>query len=228
MSLIVAGLVARSRDVHSQSLGQLALDVIRWAAVITVGRAATQATVNRVRWGAPIGSPMIIWLTYLAPALILAFFIFRRDRAAGITGLAWFVLAALDSPRLPLGIWIELLVLPLVGFSLMTIAPRRQPEAGRGLVLIPLVAWALIGLTELGLRSSGGDLLPVLAATVFVTIKPALALGTALAWASLAASYLMFGDRGALPATELLSCVLITLALTAVFRRRALTQPGRR
>lgn len=226
MSLIVAGLVARSRDVHSQPLDQLAFDVIRWAAVITVGRVMSGVVMAQVRWGGSIGwAPKTIWVAYLAPALILAMFISRRDRAAGVTGLAWCLVEALDSPQLPVRGWIELLVLPLVGFGLMTIAPRRHHDAGRTLVLIPVLAWAFFKWTELGLHSGVGYLLPVLAAAVFVTIKPALALGTALAWSFLAAWYLTIpGGNGALMSAELLSCAPIALILAGL-SRRALARP---
>ncbi len=199
--------------------------MVRWAAVISVAHGVTSTVMAEVRWGGSIGwAPKTIWVAYLAPALILAMFMSRRDRAAGVTGLAWCLVEVFKDPLLPLGGWIELLARPCIGFALMTIAPRRHPDPGRGVVLIPILAGAFLAWTELGQQSGVGYLLPVLAAALFVTIKPALALGTALAWSFLAAWYLTIPGGLSLQSAELLSCAPIALALAGV-SRHALTRP---
>ena len=229
VSLIVAGLLARSRDVLSQPLGRLASDMVRWAAVMTIGRVFAGVVVEQVRWGESIGwAPTTIWIRFLGPALVLVLFISRRDRATGIVGLLWCLSDVLIYPRLQLAtrIWIEGLALPIVGFALMTVAPRRGPDPGRALILVPLLAWAFFIWTELGSVSGVGYLLPVVAAGLFVTVKPALALATALSWSLLAAWYLTFviaSEHATVLSIELLGGAAIILALTAL-SRRALTR----
>ena len=226
VSLIIAGLVARSRDVLSQPLGQLASDMVRSAAVIGIGRVLADVIVQPVLSGGPI-APMTIWIGLLGPALVLALFISRRDRATGIVGLLWCLAGAFTShPQLPPANWIYGPALPIVGCALMTIAPRRGPDPGRALVLVPLLAWAFFLWTYLGLVSGWGYVLPVVAAGLFVTVKPALALGTALSWSLLAAWYLRFpigAERATVLELGLFGGAAIVLAVTA-FSRRALTR----
>lgn len=229
VSLIVAGLLARSRDVLSQPPGQLASDMVRWAAVIVIGRGLAD-DVAAVVGGLPIHwarAPTTIWIAYLGPALVLALFIARRDRATGIVGLLW---SLVTYSHLPAASWIYGPALPIVGCGLMTIAPRRAPDPGRSLILVPLLAWAVFrwtldasdysGVGYLLWHSGVGYLLPVVAAALFVTVKPALALATALSWSLLGASYLTsHAPRGAPHSIELLGSAAIVLALTGLSRR---------
>jgi len=227
VSLIVAGLLARSRDVLSQPLGQLASDTVRWAAVITIGRELAARAVVPLGGGSISSQPATIWIAYLGPALVLALFISRRDRATGIVGLAWCLIAATTDPRIPMSHWIDTLALPIIGSALMTIAPRRSPDPGRALVLVPLLAWAFYIWTELGWHYDARYpllLLPVLVAAVFVTVKPALVLATALTWTLLAVGIITISEPHAtVLSIELLSCVPLALALTGL-SRRALTR----
>jgi len=237
VSLIVAGLLARSRDVLSQPLGRLASDMVRWAAVMTIGRVFAGVVVEQVRWGESIGwAPATIWIRFLGPALVLALFISRRDRATGIVGLLWCLVYALHThPPLQPATLIYVLALPIVGCALLTIAPRRGLDPGRALVLVPLIPWAFFLWAFLDWHSVGlflwqsgvGYLLPVAAAGLFVTVKPALALATALSSSLLAASYLtssiLAAERVTVLSIELLGGAAIVLALTAL-SRRALTR----
>jgi hypothetical protein len=197
-----------------------------------------------VRHGDTVGwAPTTVWIAYLGPALVLALFISRRDRATGIVGLLWCLVNALTThppfppltthPPLPPANSIYVLALPIVGCALMTIAPRRGPDPGRALVLVPLLAWAFFIWTELGSgfgyfgwHSGVGYLLPVVAAGLFVTVKPALALGTALSWSVLAAWYVILpipAWSAPVLSLELFGGPAIVLALTAL-SRRALTR----
>jgi hypothetical protein len=63
-------------------------------------------------------------------------FIFCQDRAAGVTGLTACLDSVIRRPQLPLTGWISMMVLPILGFGLMTIRPRRPLEPERVLVLI--------------------------------------------------------------------------------------------
>jgi hypothetical protein len=151
VSLIIAALVARSRDALSQPLDQIASDAVRWGAVITVASSMTTVVVEYVHWGGGIGwATVTSWQQCLAPTLILAMFMFRQDRAPGVTSLTWCVDVVMRQPQLPLSAWISLMVLPILGFGLMAVRPRRQPATGRVLVLIPILVWACFRWTELG------------------------------------------------------------------------------
>lgn len=190
VSLVLSGLVARSRDAFGQPLWQLALDVVRWASIVIVARSLI-GELAWLRWESfQWGSFTTVFLYYAGPALILAAFTAGRDRAAGIIGLVWIIRDILAHSQPPASLWIELWLLPIAGFALMTIVPRRQRVRERVLWLIPGLVWALFGYTELGQQSGIGYITPVLATLVFVPIQPALALGTAVAWSLMAAWYL--------------------------------------
>ena len=205
--------------------------MVRWAAVIVIGRELA-GNVATVVAGLPIHwalTPTTIWIAYLGPALVLALFIARRDQATGIVGLLWCLVAV--HSHLPAASWIYGPALPIIGCGLMTIAPRRAPDPGRSLILVPLLAWAVFIWTRVATDDSGvgyllwhsgvGYLLPVVAAALFVTVKPALALATALSWSLLGASYLTSHlPRSAPPLSiELLGSAAILLALTSLSRR---------
>jgi hypothetical protein len=221
VSLIIGGLAARSRNALSQPLDQIASDTVRWGAVITVASSMTTIVVEYVHWGGGIGWATITsWSECLAPTLILAMFIFGQDRATGVTGLSWCVVEAWQHPQLPLSDWISLMVLPIVGFGLMTIAPRRPREPLRGLLLIPVLAWAFFRWTELGQQSGAGYLLPVITAAMFLPIKPTLTLGTAVSWSLLAAFYITIPETHyVILSIAMLSCTPIAIALIALTRR---------
>ncbi len=225
VSLIIAALVARSRDALSQPFGQIVSDTVRWGAVITVASSMAAVVVDYVHWGGGIGwATVTSWQQCLAPTLILAMFIVGQDRAAGVTGLTWCLDLVIRQPQFPLSAWISWMVLPILGFGLMTVRPRRQSDPARGLLLIPILAWACFRWTELGAHSGAGYLVPVLAAAIFLPTKPSLTLGTALAWSLLAASYITIPyTHFMVLSIAMISCTPIAVAL-AVLTRRALTK----
>ncbi len=221
VSLILAALVARSRNALAHPLDQIASETVRWGAVITVASSMTTIVVEYVHWGGGIGWETITsWQQCLAPTLVLAMFIARQDRVAGVTGLTWCVDVLIRQPQLPVSGWISWLALPNLGFGVMTVRPRRQLDAGRVVVLIPIVAWAFFRWTELGQQSGVGYLVPVIAAAMFVSVKPTLTLGTALAWTFLAASYITIPDTHFIVLSiAMLGCTPIALALVVLTRR---------
>jgi hypothetical protein len=97
-----------------------------------------------LRWGGTFGGSLsTVWLLYAGPALILAVFTAGRDRATGIIGLIWLYADIRSHPRPPISIWIEFWLLPLAGFVLMAIRPRRKAGLERALWLIPALVWAI-------------------------------------------------------------------------------------
>lgn len=227
VSLIIAAVLVRSREAVSQTPGRTISDTLRCGAVITVASSMTTVVVEYVHWGGGIGwATLTSWQQCLAPTLILAMFIFGQDRAAGITGLTWCLDVSIRQPQLALSGWIGLMVLPILGFGLMTVTrPRRQPQHGRALVLIPILSWACFRWTELGQHSGVGYLVPVLATVILLPIKPSLTLGTALACSFLAAFYITIpGAHFMIVSLAMISCTPIAVVLTAL-TRRALTRP---
>lgn len=221
VSLVIAGLVASSRKALSQPTVQIASDTVKWGAVITVASAMATDVVEYVHWGGGIDWATITsWQQCLAPTLILVMFIVGQDRLAGVTGLTWCVDVLIRQPQLPSSAWISLMVLPILGFGLMTIAPRRPREPLRGLVLIPILAWAVFRWTELGQHSGAGYLVPVIVAAALVSIKPSLTLGTALASSLLAAYYITIPETHFLVLSIVMfSCTPIAVGIVALTRR---------
>lgn len=220
VSLIVGGLAARSREAFRQPLWQLALDVVRWATIMIVARRLI-GEFAWLRWESfQWGSFTTVFLYYAGPALILTAFTAGRDRAAGVIGLVWITRDIVRAGEPGASVWIELWLLPIVGFALMTIAPQRKPGPARALWIIPGTIWAIFGYTELGQQSGIGYITPALASLVLVPIQPALVVGTAVAWSLMAAWYL------AIPAAEttrlgieLLSCTPLALILATLSAR---------
>jgi hypothetical protein len=221
-SVMLAGIVARSREASAQPLGPLLSDVIRWAAVISIAADVTAVVVTGVRWGD--GSVPVAYDTIL-PIMVLVTFLARADRAAGLTGLIYCLVFARHHPLAPLSVRLEEAV-QVPAFGLMMIRPRRD-DGPRGLILLPLLAWALFWWTELGQHSGAGYLVPVFVALIFTGVTPALAIGTALSWAVLAPYYLSIQGMTLL-SVGLLSAVPLALVLAGL--SRALTrldhQPG--
>jgi len=227
-SLVVAGLLSRSRDALSSPVNQVVSDLVRWGAVIAIGRVMVGAIVTEASWGGALGGPETIWAAYIAPALILIAFISHHDKAAGITGLSWCVTEFVVYPQLSLNGWIATLLLPLIGCGVMIFVPRHEPDRGRIAIAIPLLAFAYFVLNEVALVSnppSGvGFMLPVLVAPLFVPFKPACALGTTLAWLFLAASFLAVpGDHFTLVRAQMFGFAAMVFGL-AVFARLALAR----
>jgi hypothetical protein len=215
ISVILGGLVARSREASVQPRGQLLYDVMRWAAVMSIAGNVTMDVVTGVRWGD--GSVPVAYDTIL-PAVVLAMFLARFDRAAGIAGLVYCIDFAGHHPLAPSGVRIEEVV-QVAGLGLMTVHPGRD-DTLRSLALLPLLAWAFFWWTELGQHSGLGYLLPVFVGLIFAGIKPALAVGTALSCAILAPFYLSI-PGATLHSVGLLSAVPVALALVGLSRTLA-------
>jgi hypothetical protein len=204
-SMVVGALAARARWTSARPLGQLLSDAIRWAAVIIIAANLTRDVVTELHW-----AHKLVALNYdsILPAAVLAMFLAGVDRAGGVAGLVFVAIFAVHHPLAPLNVRLEELV-QILGFGLMAIRPRRE-DALRGLTLLPLLAWAFFWRTEYGQHSGIGYLLPVLVALIFTAISPEVAIGTALAWATLAPYYL------AMPGMTLLSVGLLSALPLAV------------
>jgi hypothetical protein len=214
-SVILGGLMARSREASAQPVDQLLSDAIRWAAIMSLAGGLTMDIVTGVRWGD--GSVPVAYDTIL-PAVVLVMFLARVDRAAGITGLIYCIDFAGHHPLAPVGLRIQEVV-QVAGLGLMTVHPRRH-DALRSLALLPLLASMFFWWTELGRLSGLGYLLPVFVALIFAGIKPALAVGTALSCAILAPYYLAIPGT-TLHSVGLLTAVPIALALVGLSRSLA-------
>lgn len=226
-SLLLAALSSRSRTGAHQPLGDLIRGALGWAAVLTIGYVLMVSVVDQV-WseGLSAWGPVGIWTQFLAPMLVLAAFITHRDRVAGMFGLLWWIAEVSLTPSQGLTGWVAFLVLPVVGFAVLTIAPDRRPDSGRGLIVVPLFALAVFRWTVLGTDVELSYLLPLLVAVAFITVKPPLALGTAFVFSSFAVGfYPLTGTSFLLLTGELTACTPITIGLIAVGRRNLRTRP---
>ncbi len=214
-SLIVAGLLARSRHAWTGPMRRIASDTLRWCALISVTLGPAGMIAGRMHWGAGVGAIPLNADT-ICPAVILALFVGGRDRAAGLTGVGFLFYLSIAYPLAPTYDGIHDLVI-LVGFVLMTHAPRRRRDGLRALVLIPLLAQAFVSWNDLASGSQIGSIVPALTAATLVTITPSLTLGTALASSVMAFPYLT--DGAAVPTgLELLSCAPVAFVFAALSR----------
>jgi hypothetical protein len=227
VSLVVAGVVGRSRRDASRPLGWVAADAVKWASVVSV-----------VWWvfGALDRGPFVVWPSsasslwtdVIGPALVLACFTAGRERIAGLVGVIWLGfrldqfpwLGHFAFPHFPSLQWGLLqMVVPLVGFGVMLLAPRRglSRERTLWLLLLPVFAlyeWLSVSHTGVGRVELG------VAFLILLPIQPAFGAGMAIFAASLAAQPLLWPNVGlSLFSATLLACVPLALLRIGLQRR---------
>ncbi len=195
VSLALAGVRERARVTSRIATGRLIADALRGATLIWI--AVSLAGVPVLVFVGNAGLGRWTWLMLLWPILAVA--LVGYDRAAGAGGVAWIV-----GTLTPLGVGspaVFLLggeLLPLAGFVVMLIVPRRRrrdvrqlgwlvPVAASSLVLQPASLgygslWATLGYGSLGI--AGLALMSVAGLMVFAT-DPRLAVACALVWTSI-------------------------------------------
>jgi hypothetical protein len=219
VSLVVAGVVGRSRRDASRPLSSAAADAVKWASIVSVVwwmfEMLDQG--DYIVWPSSASS---LWTDIFGPALVLACFTVGRERIAGLLGVVWLG-SRLDQllSQFPwLGhfsfLWIPpeewgllQIVVPLVGFAVMLLAPRRGISTERTLWLLLLPVFALHE-RLLTSHAAASRIELGLAFLVLLLIQPAFGVGVALLAASLAAHVLLWPHRElSLFMDTLLACV---------------------
>lgn len=227
-SLMIGGLVVRSRRALAEPPGRLAARTVCWAAIIVVIRLPFRQGVWALD-GVITGVPLVtVRDMYLLPLVILASFTLGGRRLAGLLGLAWVTLYVRDwePPGLAMSKIVVAVVLPAAGFGLLTLRPQAAPKTwqGRILWLVPAATLALVSIAPLWLagppllwfsNQSVVALIPAAASLVFLPVAPAFALGTALAWS--VPHLWIYGGESIWP-IMLLASTPVSLALVAVAR----------
>ncbi len=233
VSLVMAGVVGRSRRDASRPLRWLAADAVKWASIVSVVwwlfEMLDQG--DYVVWPSSASS---LWMDLFDPALVLACFTAGRERIAGSLGLVWLGFRLDQSPwighlaflHFPSEKWGLLqMVLPLVGFAVMMLSPRRGLSKERTLWLLLLPVFALYERLLVSHAAASRIELGV-AFLIVVTTQPAFGAGVAILAASLAAHVLLWPHRElSLFMDTMLACV--PLALLRIGLQRQLIAHGR-
>lgn len=231
-SLIVGGLLARSRRALAEPPGSLTARTVCWAAIVAV----IQLPFRQGAWalvGLLPGVPLVtVRDMYVLPLVILAAFTLGGRRLAGLLGLAWVTLYVRDwESGLAASNVVVAVALPITGFGLLTLWPQVAPRAWqtRMLWLVPAAALALVSVVPLWLSASdtflwfSGQsvlvLIPVVSALVFLPVAPSFAIGTALAWS---VPHLWIYGRESIWTIMLLASTPAAVALVAAARRAAI------
>jgi hypothetical protein len=193
-SIVVGGLVARSRRALTESPVKLTAGAACWAAIILVTQFPFRQGI-RVLDGMTAFPLVTLRDMCVLPLVILASFTFGGRRLAGLLGLAWIVLYVQDwEPGLGTSQAVQQILLPAAGFGLLTLRPQAAPRTWQARILwvVPAAALALVNLAPLWASNpllwysdqSIVILIPVIAALAFLPVAPAFAVGTTLAWSS--------------------------------------------
>ena len=223
-SLIVGGLVVRSRRALAEPPGTLAASAACWAAIVTIARIPGHG-IDVLDGRAFHIAPAVVRDDYVLPLVVLAAFTLGGRRLTGLLGLAWVALAVREwSYGLLTSEFIVMLAFPAVGFVLLTIRPRTAPKGwqARSLWLLPAVAWVLINLPGPGFWLQPVLIpVPAVVALVLLPVAPAFAVGTALAWSATSGWFYngWFYGAESIWMIMLLGSTLVAVALVAVGRR---------
>jgi hypothetical protein len=221
VSLVVAGVVGRSRRDASRPVRWVAADAFKWASIVSVVWWLL-AALYEGDWVVLHSSASSLWTGVVGPALVLACFTAGRERITGLVGVVWlgFRFDQLPWPGLVHGpfLWIPSeewgllqILVPLVGFAVMLLAPRRglAKERALWLLLVPVLAlyqWLSgphtgVGRVELGM-----------AFLIVLPIQPAFGAGVAIFAVSLAAQPWFWPHGGvSLFTATMLACVPLAL-----------------
>lgn len=227
ISVVVGGLVARSRRALAEPPGKLAASAVCWAAIVTIARVPGHG-IDVLDGSALHIAPVVVRDKYVLPLVVLAAFTLGGRRLAGLLGLAWVALAVRQWTHGVLtSEFIAMLALPTVGFVLLALRPRVAPRTwrARSLWLVPALVWVLMNLAGPGFWFQPVLIpLPAVVAFVFLPVAPAFALGTALAWSATSAWFYngWFYGGESIWMVILLGSTLVAVALVAVGRRAAI------
>ncbi len=234
-SLLLAGIRERARITSRMCTSHLVADAIRGAIPIWIAFNLAGVSLLRLLTHPHGLSDYGVWLMLLWP--ILAITLLGHDRAAGALGVAWIV-----GSMTPLGVGglyralIAFDLLPLAGFALMLIAPRRSRRHNRRLCwLLPVAVISLVAqpavLAHGTLGVAGLSLMSLMSLIVFVS-DPRLSIACALVWSSIGIVYV---ERAAWSRAPVSPAVLLTataplIAAVAIGQlwliRRHTTVPG--
>lgn len=231
VSLIVGGLMARSREALAQPPGRLAAQTVCWAAIVAVIQLPFRQGVLALE-GVISGFPLVtVRDMFVLPLVILAAFTLGGRRLAGLLGLAWVATYIRDwDSGVAASNIVVAVALPAVGFGLLALRPQTAPAAWqtRILWLVPATALALATVAPLWISVSDPLLLfspssilvlvPVVAALVFLPVAPAFAIGTTLAWS---VPHLWIYGRESIWTIGLLASTPVALTLVAAAHRAA-------
>lgn len=232
-SLVVGGVVARSRRALTESPSKLVAGAICWAAIILVTRFPFGQGVRMLYWPSVFDFPLVtVRDMFVLPLLILASFTLGGRRLAGLLGLMWVALFVREYgyPGVFRPGTIGMAVIPVIGFAVLTWRPQATPKdwTARTLWVVPAAALALVTIAALRFSPYTGQsvviLIPVVAGLVLLPVAPAFAIGTALAWS--AQWVWIFGGGESTWTIMLLACTPITVALVVVGRSAAIRSRG--
>lgn len=206
-SLVLAGIRERARVSAQISGARLLADAFRQATLvwIVIWLAGTAALV--LAHPKSLGG-LEMWLMLLWP--IAAVSMLGYDRLAGACGAAWMIGVQLPIASGPYPFLLAGSLVPLIGFSVMIITPRRRPRNVRRLAwLVPIIAVSVItqpvvlGFGALGILSLTGL---STAGALLLVADPRLLMATALVWASIG---MMYTEPVVLHGTPISSVVLL-------------------
>jgi len=237
-SLIVGGLMVRSRRALAEPPRTLAARAACWAAIVAIIQQPFREGVLALDGVLP-GVPLVtVRDMFILPLVILASFTLGGRRLAGLLGLVWVALYIRDwePPGLGVSKIAVAVMLPTVGFGLLTLRPQTAPRAWQARILwmAPAAALALVSMVPFWfsvsdplLWFSGWSivvLIPVVSALAFLPVAPAFAIGTALAWS---VPHLWIYGHESIWTILLLASTPVALTLLAVARRAALDRHDR-
>jgi hypothetical protein len=177
-SVARAGLGARTRSALTQPLGQIVICALAWGAVLVLVRVLVAILSVELH-----GNGQVSPLAWILPTLVVVLFTAKQTRLSGILGVAFIAwdLTELQGP-MPGRVFANM-ALPLAGFVLLAVAPRRIPTAGRGVWLVPTTLLAYLFANRVGLRPGIDIIAPLLLALCFLPFQPSFAIGWTIAWA---------------------------------------------
>ena len=222
-SLGLAGLRERARETSHITVGRLTAEAFRLAALIWI-TVSLAGIISADLFAWPHGLQGLGgWLLLLWPILLCS--LLGYDRAAGVCGIAWVVSVQTPVALGPYSMLALGSIVPLVGFIVMAISPRRRAHGVRPLAwLIPTAAMSLISQPSvLGLGTLGIAALAAATATglFVVAVSPRLLLASALVWASIGAMYAgqaLWRGTPTSPNALLIAAPLAILAVSACLR----------
>lgn len=182
VSVVGAGLAARSRAALAQPPAQIAICAVAWAGATDLLRSLTALLGVEIHSDWQLRFLEGAFLTWVLPILIVLLFTLKATRISGILGVTMFVWSLAESPLQPKGTVLVELVLPVAGFAAMALAPRRIPAAARWVWTTPAAVLAFLLATKIGYYSGVDIIAALVVALCFLPFQPAFAIGWTLAF----------------------------------------------
>ena len=228
VSLGFGGMRERAAARKECTVRGLAVDVLRWAAVLWI--VLNLAGMSGYALPYPSGvRGVTLWLFFLWP--VLAASLLGYDRFAGVCGIAWCVMLQTRFAMGPYATFFAGSLVPLASFIAMVAAPRHRKRDPRQLAwLIPAIAISFIHGPGFGLLQFGFCplTLPILVAVslagiVILPADPRMAVAASLVWASagLMSAEEAFRNGPVNASLLFLACAPITILVT-IFQHRVI------